>query len=168
MCAAVRCRVCSNSEKRRKNNLCRMSSLFECPGGVALNRDLSTSDMKNLSTYLNDHLAGSVAALELLDRLVETYDGEPLARFFHKLRREIGGDKAILQKLIQKLGVEESKTRKAAGWMVEKLSRPKIPLSKAEESEMGLLLALEALALGITESTRSGERWLQRPKMFRD
>ncbi|HWN96528.1 MAG TPA: hypothetical protein VNT99_15975 [Methylomirabilota bacterium] len=119
-------------------------------GGVALNRDLSATGMKNLSTHLNDHLAGSVAALELLDRLVETYDGKPRARFFHKLRREIEDDQAVLQKLLQKLGAEESKARKAAGWVVEKLSRPKIPLSKAEEGDMGLFLALEALELGIT------------------
>jgi hypothetical protein len=106
--------------------------------------------MRNLSTYLNDHLAGSVAALELLDRLVETYDGEPMGRFFHKLRREIESDQATLQRLIKKLGAEESKARKAAGWLAEKLARAKIPLSKSPEGAMGLFLALEALLLGIT------------------
>jgi hypothetical protein len=32
-------------------------------------------------TYLKDHLAGSVGALELLDHLIETYKGKPLAEF---------------------------------------------------------------------------------------
>jgi hypothetical protein len=32
--------------------------------------------MEDLAGYLNDHLAGSVAALELLDRLIETYRKE--------------------------------------------------------------------------------------------
>jgi len=45
--------------------------------------------MEDLSDYLNDHLAGSVAALELLDRLVETYAGKPLERFFRELRDDI-------------------------------------------------------------------------------
>lgn len=106
--------------------------------------------MTNLSSYLNDHLAGSVAALELLDRLVETYGREPTGQFFHKLRREIERDQATLQKLIKKLGVEESKARKAAGWMAEKLSRTKISLSKSKDRKMGLFLALEALVLGIS------------------
>ena len=30
---------------------------------------------EELPIYLNDHLAGSVGALELLDRLIETYKG---------------------------------------------------------------------------------------------
>jgi hypothetical protein len=33
---------------------------------------------EDLSIYLNDHLAGSVGALELLDHLIETYKGKPL------------------------------------------------------------------------------------------
>ena len=31
--------------------------------------------MEDLSSYLNDHLAGSVGALELLDRLIDIYKG---------------------------------------------------------------------------------------------
>jgi hypothetical protein len=106
--------------------------------------------MKNLTTYLNDHLGGSVAALELLDHLIETYEAEPLRRFFHELRGEIEADQATLQQLIQKLGAQESKVRKAAGWIAEKLSRGAIPLHNAEKSKMGLFLALETLGLGIT------------------
>jgi hypothetical protein len=32
--------------------------------------------MEDLSDYLNDHLAGSVGALELLDRLMVIYQGQ--------------------------------------------------------------------------------------------
>ena len=106
--------------------------------------------MENLASYLNDHLAGSVGALELLDRLVETYEGEPLQVFFQELRREIQIDQEKLQELIQSLGADESAVRKAGAWLVEKLSRPKMPLSDGSEGELGLFLALEALALGIT------------------
>lgn len=105
--------------------------------------------MENLSSYLNDHLAGSVGALELLDRLVKIYEMEPLGRFFQDLRAEIEADQETLKELIQKLGEEESTVRKAGAWIVEKLSRAKIQLSEAREGEMGLFLALEGLALGI-------------------
>lgn len=105
--------------------------------------------MEDLNSYLNDHLAGSVGALELLDRLVDTYQGKPLERFFSDLRSEIEMDQETLKALIAKLGEKESAVRKAGAWIVEKLARAKIQLSETREGEMGLFLALEGLALGI-------------------
>jgi hypothetical protein len=105
--------------------------------------------MEDLSSYLNDHLAGSVGALELLDRLIEVYEGKPLERFFRDLRSEIDADQEILKELIKKLGEKESAVRKAGAWIAEKFSRAKIQLSEAREGEMGLFLALEGLVLGI-------------------
>jgi hypothetical protein len=106
--------------------------------------------MDELSDYLNDHLAGSVAALELLDRLVETYTGKPLERFFRELRDDIRADQAELEELIAKLGIKESTVSKAGAWIAEKFSRPKIDLEPDSKSDLGLFLALEALVLGIT------------------
>lgn len=105
--------------------------------------------MEELSSYLNDHLAGSVGALELLDRLIDTYKGKPLERFFIDLRNEIEADQEILKELIANLGGKESTVRKAGAWVMEKFSRGKIQLSEKGEEEMGLFLALEGLALGI-------------------
>jgi hypothetical protein len=48
--------------------------------------------MKNLASYLNDHLAGSVAALELFARLIETYETRVLGQFFQELRQQIEAD----------------------------------------------------------------------------
>ena len=105
---------------------------------------------KNLTIYLNDHLAGSVAALELVDRLIETYKGKPLEQFFKDLRSEIDADQGELQDLIEKLGEKESPVRKAGLWVAEKFSRAKIRLSGSEEDRMGLFHAFEGLVLGIT------------------
>lgn len=106
--------------------------------------------MEDLSAYLNDHLAGSVGALELLDRLIETLEGKPLEKFFRELRDEIQHEQEQLRELMQKLGVAESGVRKAGAWLAEKLSRPKIDLDEESAEEIGLFLALEALVLGIT------------------
>jgi ABC-type hemin transport system ATPase subunit len=111
--------------------------------------------MEYLSDYLNDHLAGSIGARELLDRLIEACVGKPLERFFRDLRREIEEDQEQLEELMAKLGVSESSVRKAGAWLAEKLSRAKIDLGEREE--MGIFLALEALHLGI-----SGKRSLWR------
>jgi hypothetical protein len=104
---------------------------------------------EDLPTYLNDHLAGSVGALELLDRLIETYKEKPLEKFFKDLRNEIAADQDSLQDLIVKIGKEESAVRKAGAWVAEKFSRGKIRLSDSEQGQMGLFHALEGLALGI-------------------
>ena len=106
--------------------------------------------MDDLSDYLNDHLAGSVAALELLDRLVDTYAAKPLERFFRELRNDIRRDQEQLEELIAKLGLKESAVRKAGAWIAEKFSRPKIDLEADSKPELGLFFALEALVLGIT------------------
>ena len=113
--------------------------------------------MEDLGSYLNDHLAGSVGALELLDRLIEVYEGKPLEQFFKDLRSEIDADQETLKELIKKLGEKESAVRKAGAWIVEKLSRAKIQLGETQEGEMGLFLALEGLILGI-----NGKRLLWR------
>src|SRR5438270_5345830 len=98
--------------------------------------------MDDLSDYLNDHLAGSVAALELLDRLVDTYAAKSLERFFRELRDDIRRDQEQLEELIAKLGLKESAVRKAGAWIAEKFSRPKIDLAADSKPELGLFFAL--------------------------
>jgi hypothetical protein len=105
---------------------------------------------QDLPIYLNDHLAGSVGALELLDHLIETYRGKDLEGFFKDLRDEVEADQDTLQDLIEKLGEKESVVRKAGAWVAEKISLAKIRLSDSEKGRMGLFHALEALVLGIT------------------
>jgi len=106
--------------------------------------------MERLSDYLNDHLAGSVGALELLDRMVDACEGKPLERFLRELRDDIHHDQEQLRELIDKLGLSESTVRKASAWIAEKLTRPKIDLGDGTRDELGVFLALEALLLGIT------------------
>src|SRR3954469_19708539 len=106
--------------------------------------------MERLADYLNDHLAGSVGALELLDRMIEALAGKPLERFLRDLRGDIHQDQEQLRELMQKIGVSESTARKAGAWIAEKLTRPKIDLGDGSMEDVGVFLGLEALVLGIT------------------
>ena len=54
---------------------------------------------QELTIYLNDHLAGSVGALELIDNLIDTYREKPLGQFFKDLRDEIDTDQSTLKNL---------------------------------------------------------------------
>jgi hypothetical protein len=106
--------------------------------------------VKQLAVYLNDHLAGSVAAIELLDHLIKTYQGQPLAKFFADLRDDVSADQEVLRKLLKKFKAGESPIRKAGGWLAEKFSRVKLLAGGEKVGELGSVQALEALVLGIT------------------
>jgi hypothetical protein len=106
--------------------------------------------MKDLSVYLNDHLAGSVGALEMLDGLIQTHESKPLEAFLTQLRRDIESDQNELKVLIKRIGIDESAMRKAGAWMMEKLSRTKLGLGGSGDPKLALLQSLETLALGIT------------------
>ena len=109
--------------------------------------DKESPGRERLHTYLNDHLAGSVAAIELLDEVIEHHSEDRLGKIFRDWRGDIRADQETLRNLIRKLGAEESAIRKAGAWVAEKFSRIKI--GDVDDSA-GLLQALEALALGIT------------------
>jgi hypothetical protein len=102
----------------------------------------------SLVTYLNDHLAGSVAALELLDLLRST-GPDSRREVYRGLRQEIEEDQHVLQQIIQRLGGKESRVRKAAAWLTEKLGRAKFRFDDPGDGELRTLEALEALCLGV-------------------
>jgi hypothetical protein len=106
--------------------------------------------MKDLPTYLNDHLAGSTAALDMLDDMIGTHRGKPLASFLKRLRDEIEADQRELKELMARLDIEESPMRKAGAWVAEKFSRAKLRLGDAGEANLALLQSFETLSLGIT------------------
>jgi hypothetical protein len=105
--------------------------------------------MKELDSYLNDHLAGSVAALELISHCAQLYKGRRLGNFFNEMKARIGADQDALRNLMSCLEIEESKVRQAGAWAGEKLSRALLALAGNEPDGLGLLLALEGLIMGI-------------------
>jgi hypothetical protein len=104
---------------------------------------------KETITYVNDHLAGAVAALELLDHLLERYSSHPLAQFFLDLQREIKSDQQLLRALLDNAEEKESIVRQIAAWITEKFARAKFKIAGEEIGGLGLVQALEMLALGI-------------------
>ena len=106
--------------------------------------------MKELDSYLNDHLAGSVSALELIAHWADVHKGEPLGRFFVETEREIKADQETLRGVMDALGVEESKVRQAGAWVAEKVGRARLMIAGDEQGSLGLVLSLEGLIMGVT------------------
>jgi hypothetical protein len=106
--------------------------------------------MRELDSYLNDHLAGSVGALELIDHWIELCDGKPLAKFFAELRKDIEADQKSLRELMRALGTHESSIRPVTAWIAEKFSRARFAVGGDEIGGLGLVLALDTIVMGIT------------------
>jgi hypothetical protein len=110
--------------------------------------------LKNLEIYLNDHLAGAVAGLELLADLREQHKDEPLRDVLGTLEVDIDADKEALREVMRSLGIEESTVRQTGAWAAEKVARARL---KIAGDQPGLVLALEGLIMGI-----NGKRMLWR------
>jgi hypothetical protein len=106
--------------------------------------------VKELASYLNDHLAGSVGALELLEHWAHLNDGKPLGDFFMDIEAEIRADQEKLREVMRSLRIEESNIRKAGAWVAEKAGRARLIIAGDKPGSLGLVLTLEGLIMGVT------------------
>lgn len=118
------------------------------------------SPSEPLHGYLSDHLAGSEAALELIDTMRTHNDGTAFGGFLDGLKTEIETDRASLERVMRTLGISRSALKQAGGWMLEKASRIKLDEHVTGSGHLSRLMETEALSLGI-EGKRLGWRSLQ-------
>lgn len=104
---------------------------------------------QHVATYLNDHLAGSVTALELLEHLERTQAGTALGTFAAGLRADIAADRRELEDLMARLRITASLPRRAAAWLAERMTELKLWADDPSRGALHLLEVLEALSLGI-------------------
>jgi hypothetical protein len=102
-----------------------------------------------LTIYLNDHLAGSAGALQLIDTLTEHAQGRPTEAKLRALRGEIEEDQATLREILARIDADEHRIKQAAAWVSEKVSQAKLTLASRAHPGLALVEGLEALGLGI-------------------
>jgi hypothetical protein len=100
-----------------------------------------------LTTYLQDHLAGAMHAIELLRAMRHHYKGKPLGQFAEELLIEIEADREVLGGLTENIGGTSGGPKEWAAWLTEKVSRLKLKHGSGEG--LGTFEALEFLVLGI-------------------
>jgi hypothetical protein len=102
---------------------------------------------EHLAIYLNDHLAGSNVALEVLDHLaVEAPD---LASSLANLKTNINEDRQQLLALMASLNIAESRARKAGSWIAERVAEVKLEVDDDQTGPLRRLERLETLEIGI-------------------
>lgn len=104
---------------------------------------------ENLETYLNDHLAGSTAGVDLAREIASDIKGTPAGAVIAKLADDIESDRQVLEGLIDTLGFGEQRVKQAAAWMAEKMSRLRLNRVAAGSQEMSLLMSMETLSMGV-------------------
>ena len=102
-----------------------------------------------LRLYLNDHMAGSIAAMELVDHLAQLSKGTEREGWFLELGSEIEEDHQALRLLIERVGGKQSTTRNTAAWLAEKVAWVKLKVDDPGTGHLRFLEALETLGLGI-------------------
>jgi hypothetical protein len=107
------------------------------------------SSDEQLGVYLNEHLAGSAAGIELASKLHDNNRGTELGNLMAALERDIGQDRTTLEELMGRLDVERHPVKEAAGWVLEKLSRLRLNPALTGSADLTRLLETEALSLGI-------------------
>ena len=96
-----------------------------------------------LAIYLNDHLMGATAGLELFRHAAGHH---PAVR---PLVREVEQDRDALLAIIAAVGAGPDQVKVAAGWVGEKLSRLKPSGSLLGRSPLTDVVELESLTLGV-------------------
>ena len=103
-----------------------------------------------LSTYLNDHLAGATAGLDLARRIARDNQGNVYGAEVAEIAGEIAADRDALEEVMDRLGVGHDQLRLLAAWGVEKARRVLPVPWLLDRHALGRLEELEALILGVT------------------
>jgi hypothetical protein len=104
---------------------------------------------RSLDIYLNDHLAGSVVAIQLLEYLATVCAGTHFEKDINTLLNDILADRHDLEELMKLLGSGESTVRKASAWMSEKFAQVKLLFDDPKGGSFRLFEGMEAVSLGI-------------------
>ena len=104
---------------------------------------------KYLGKYLNDHLAGSTMAINLLQHLERTHRGKDMHWFLVTLRSDVVADRVSLEGVMERAQVKKHRRRTTAAWLIEKLTRLKLRAGSNGDGALQFLEGLELVQVGI-------------------
>jgi hypothetical protein len=102
-----------------------------------------------LAIYLNDHLAGATAGMELARRAASSNRDTRYGPFLTELARDIEDDRQSLVALMTDLGVRVDRVKVIGAWAAEKVGRLKFNGRLRGYSPLSRVIELEGLALGV-------------------
>lgn len=110
----------------------------------------SHSMSDSIHTYLNDHLAGSAAALDLIEALKNQVEDDDFRAALEGVHGEILEDRETLVSIMERLGIAQTTVKQLGGRLGEKALRFKSSEMVTDDPAFSELLRTETLVLGIT------------------
>lgn len=104
---------------------------------------------KDITRYLNDHLAGSCAAIPLIREIGHSHHAPEAREFFLQLGEAVVADQSTLESLLTRIGHDPSTLHKMAGGIASRLVNIKLMWEQVEPGKLGLFEALEMLTIGV-------------------
>ena len=99
-----------------------------------------------LDVYLNDHLAGGTAGVNLATMAADEHRSDEHGAFFSELASDIRKDHDQLEAIMDALNTDRSATKVAAAEVGSKMMAPKFT---GTEDELNTFVALETLSIGV-------------------
>jgi hypothetical protein len=103
---------------------------------------------RRLVIYLNDHMGGATAGVELVRRMAQEHRGSPYGETLESLRKEISQDRQALVRLLADLDIPVRRYKTYGAWLGEKAARLKPNGRLLRRSGLALLVEIEAMRLG--------------------
>lgn len=113
-----------------------------------------------LGIYLNDHLAGATAGVDLFHRAAGAHQGSAVGTTLEQLAAEVAEDRGSLREMMTVLGIPVRRYKLYAAWAAEKVGRLKLNGSLLERSPLSTVVELEGMRLGV-EGKAAGWRTLR-------
>ena len=106
-------------------------------------------DEKRVRIYLEDHLAGSTAGLELAKRAAKANKENEYGRELREFIEQLHQERSILDNLLKSFGGRPNPVKQGGAWVGEKLGRLKLNGSITGYSPLSRLVELEGLVIGV-------------------
>jgi len=113
----------------------------------------SLAESQMFAVYLNDHVAGATAGVELAWRMAREHPSSDTGTELKNLAAEISRDRQSLLRLMASLGVPVRRYKIYGAWAGEKIGRLKPNARVVRRSGLSTIVELEALRLGVEGKT---------------
>jgi hypothetical protein len=107
------------------------------------------AESRTVAVYLNDHVAGATAGVELCRSMARAHRRSGLGGDLKNLATEISLDRQALLRLMNSLGVPVRRYKVYGAWAGEKIRRLKPNGRVLRRSGLSTVVELEALRLGV-------------------
>ncbi|MGP3947612.1 hypothetical protein [Streptomyces sp. 7N604] len=118
-------------------------------GSATLRPSSADAAGQMLGIYLNDHLAGATAGVELSRRMARAHRRSGRGDDVKRLATEIASDRWSLIRLMEDLDVPVRRYKFYGAWAGEKVGRLKLNGRLIRQSGLSVLLELETLRIGV-------------------